>query len=188
MHMDTPFLCRAYRQSGFTLVELLTTLTVMVALMATGVPAMQRFSASQKMMVAVNSMTSYLHLARSEAIKRGLRAVLCPSLDGKRCLKSIQWQQGFILFVDKNANTKRDAGEELLRQFQPNSPKLQIHITTTKGRRWIRYQSTGEAPGSNLTMTFCDSSGFVDPKAVIISRTGRPRISTLKSDGAPLDC
>jgi len=186
--MDIFFCRRTCRQLGFTLVELLTTLIVMVTLMAAGVPAMQRFSASQKMMIAVNTVASHLHLARSEAIKRGLRAVLCPSLDGKTCLKSVQWQQGFILFADKNANTKRDAGEERLRWFQSTSQKPQIHITTTQGRRWIGYQSTGEAPGSNLTMTFCDSNGFVDPKAVIISRTGRPRVSTLKPDGAPLDC
>ncbi len=186
--MDITPLPSTYCQSGFTLVELITTLTVMVALLATGVPAMQKFSASQKMMVAVNTMASHLHLARSEAIKRGLRAVLCPSLDGESCSESMQWQQGFILFADENANKKRDTGEELLRQFKSNNKKPQIRVTTTDGRRRIGYQATGEAPGSNLTMTFCDTSDFVDPKAIIISSTGRPRISTLKPSGAPLGC
>ena len=186
--MDVAHPRNAYRQSGFTLVELLTTLVVMITIIAAGVPAMQKFLASQYMVSAVNTVSSHLHLARSEAVKRGLRAVLCPSLDGESCVKSRQWQRGFILFADENANLKREAGEELLRRFQSNNKKSQIRITSTEGRRWIRYQATGEAPGSNLTITFCDTSDFVDPKAIIISNTGRPRISSSKPNGGSLDC
>jgi len=186
--MDVTRLCSICRQSGFSLMELMTTLVVSIAVMLAGVPAMQKFMANQKMMTSVNMMASHLHLARSEAVKRGLRAVLCPSLDGETCLKSVQWQRGFILFADENANRRRDADEEVLRRFQPNSKEPQIHISTTKGRRWIRYQATGETPGSNLTITFCDSSDFVDPKAIIISNTGRPRMSTTNPAGGSLDC
>ena len=178
----------ACRQSGFTLVEMLTTLTVMITVLATGIPAMQRFLANQEMITSINRVASHLHLARSEAIKRGLRAVLCPSSDGENCLKSMQWQQGFILFADENANKKRDASEALLRQYHSNKKVPQIHITTTDGRRWVRYQSSGEAGGSNLTMTFCDTNHFIEPKAIIISNTGRPRVSTSKPNGEPLDC
>lgn len=185
--MDVIHLRKIDRQAGFTLVELMTTLVVMITLIAAGVPAMQRFSASQNMIAAVNTVASHLHLARSEAIKRGLRAVLCPSLDGAACSKTTQWQRGFIVFADENANRKREADEELLRQFRPGSKESQILITTGN-RKWVRYQSTGEAPGSTLTMTFCDVSHLVEPKAIIISNTGRPRISTANSKGGPLDC
>ncbi|MFC1602980.1 GspH/FimT family pseudopilin [Pseudomonadota bacterium] len=186
--MDVACLHNADRQTGFTLVELMTTLVVMIMVIATGVPAMQKLFANQQMVSSVNTMASHLHLARSEAVKRGLRAVLCPSLDGETCLKSTQWQRGFILFADENANRKREAGEELLRIFQSNNKNPQIRITSTEGRRWVRYQAMGDAPGSNLTLTFCDSHDFVDPKAIIISNTGRPRISTAKPNGGPLDC
>ncbi len=186
--MDVTRLYKGHYHSGFSLIELLTTLVVSITVMAAGIPATQKFMANQKMITSVNAVASYLHLARSEAIKRGLRAVLCPSLDGEGCLDSVEWQRGFIVFADKNKNKKRDAGEELLRRFQPNRKEPQIRITTTEGRRWVRYQSTGEAPGSNLTITFCDGNDFVDPKAIIISNTGRPRISTTKPNGGPLDC
>ena len=104
--MDVTRLRNAYFQSGFTLTELLTTLTVMTAVLATGVPAMQNFLANQEMIASVNRVASHLHLARSEAIKRGLHAVLCPSSNGVSCLKSVQWQQGFILFADENATQR----------------------------------------------------------------------------------
>jgi len=185
--MDVARLRNADSQAGFTLIELLTTLVVMITVIAAGVPAMQRFSASQNMISAVNTVASHLHLARSEAVKRGVRAILCPSVDGRVCLKSTQWQQGFILFADENANRKREMDEELLRWFKPNSKKPQILITTGR-RQWVRYQSTGEAPGSTLTMTFCDANDLVEPKAIIISNTGRSRISTVNSKGGPLDC
>jgi type IV fimbrial biogenesis protein FimT len=185
--MDVVSLRKANSQVGFTLVELLTTLVVMIAVIVTGIPAMQKFSASQNMLAAVNTVASHLHLARSEAIKQGTRAVLCPSLDGETCLKSNQWQQGFILFADENANRERDSDEGLLRQFRSASKEPQILIKSGR-RQWVRYQATGEAPGSTLTITFCDANNLVEPKAIIISNTGRPRISTSNSKGGPLDC
>ncbi len=186
--MDIARLYKSRCQLGFSLVELITTLAVSSIVIAMGLPSMQQLMASQRMAASVNVLVSHLHLARSEAIKHGFHAVLCPSPDGEACIKSMQWQQGFILFVDKNVNRKRDPGEKLLRQFQPGSRGQQIRITTTTGRRWIRYQSTGLALGSNVTVTFCDSGGFVEPKAVIISNTGRPRISAEKPNGSPLVC
>ncbi len=186
--MDITRLYKSRSQFGFSLIELTTTLAVSITVIVAGLPAMQKLMASQQMVASMNTVTSHLHLARSEAIKRGLRAVLCPSLDGEGCLKSAEWQQGFILFADENRNKKRDAGEQLLRRFQPGNREQQIRITSTTGRQQIRYQATGEAPGSNLTITFCDTSGVVDPKAIIISQTGRPRISTVKPDGGLLDC
>jgi len=186
--MDIACLYKGHCQSGFSLVELVTTLAVSSILITVGIPSMQQLMASQRMTASVNTVVSHLHLARSEAIKYGFHAVLCPSPDGDACIKSMQWQQGFILFVDENVNRKRDPGEKLLRWFQPGSRGQQIRISTTTGRRWIRYQSTGLALGSNVTITFCDSGGFVAPKAVIISNTGRPRISTEKPNGDSLVC
>lgn len=186
--MDISCRYKSRAQLGFSLIELATTLAVSITVIAAGLPAMQRFMANQQMAASMNAVASHLHLARSEAIKRGLRAVLCPSLDGESCLKSSEWQQGFILFADDNINKKRDAGEKLLRRFQPGEKKQHIRITSTDGRQQIRYQATGEAPGSNLTITFCDIGGTVDPKAIIISQTGRSRISTVKPNGGPLDC
>lgn len=174
------------RQSGFTLIETTVTLAVSLIILATGVPAFQMLTTGNRMSAEVNTMATHLHLARSEAIKRGLRAVLCPSTDGKTCLKSSGWQQGYILFTDNNANRTRDDGEAILRIHQPESQA--IRIRTTNGRKWIRYQSTGEAPGSNVTITFCDLNNKVNPKAIIISNTGRPRFSETKANGKPLSC
>ena len=174
------------RQSGFTLVETITTLTVSLIILAAGVPAMQQISTSNRMSASINTMATHLHLARSEAIKRGLRAMLCPSADAKTCVSSSEWQGGYILFADNNANRKRDAGEELLRVHQPESQP--INILTTNGRKWIRYQPSGEAPGSNVTITFCDPNEKIEPKAIIISNTGRPRFAKTKHSGDPLEC
>ncbi len=176
----------ASRQSGFSLVETITVLTVSLVILAAGVPAMRLISTSNRMSASVSTMASHLHLARSEAIKRGLRAVLCPSRDGRTCLSGSEWREGYILFADANANRKRDDGEELLRVHRPESRA--IRILTTNGRKWIRYQPTGEAPGSNVTITFCDPGRKIAPKAIIISNTGRPRFSTTKPNGDPLEC
>ncbi|VAX06879.1 Type IV fimbrial biogenesis protein FimT [hydrothermal vent metagenome] len=185
--MDIPSSHHHMHQLGFTLIELLTTLSILLILLTVGLPSLQPVMANSKMTAAVNTMATHLNLARSEAVYRGIRTILCPSSDGTTCLNSTEWHQGFILFADNNANRIHEEEEKLLRIYTAVNQQ-QIHISTTNGRKWVRYQSTGAAPGSNLTMTFCDTRDHADPKALIISSTGRIRLSATKPSGAPLDC
>jgi type IV fimbrial biogenesis protein FimT len=55
---------------GFTLVELLSTVSVFAILLSIGVPSFRSYSASQSIRTAGFSLTSSLILARSEAVKR----------------------------------------------------------------------------------------------------------------------
>ncbi|WBY01577.1 GspH/FimT family pseudopilin [Ramlibacter tataouinensis] len=66
------------RQRGFTLIELLVTLTILVIMMGLGVPAMQSFTANQKVRSASYELMTSIVLARSEAIKRNASILLEP--------------------------------------------------------------------------------------------------------------
>jgi len=185
--MDIPLPTPQPHQSGFTLIELLATLSIMLILLVTAAPSLQPMMANSKISTSINTMSAHLNLARNEAVHRGVRIILCPTADGTTCLSSTEWQQGYILFADHNANRIREEEEEMLRVHIP-STQQQIRVSTTNGRKWVRFQSTGEAPGSNLTITFCDTKGYADPKALIISNTGRLRLSMTKPSGDPLNC
>ncbi len=73
---------RATGQGGFTLIELMVTLTVMGILMSVGIPAFQNFIAAQKVKTAAYEFTTSLVLARSEAIKRNGAITLAPDTAG----------------------------------------------------------------------------------------------------------
>lgn len=178
---------RLARAKGFSLLELLTVLTICLLLVIVGIPNMREFVARNLQQSEINTFITHFHLARSEAVKRATRTVLCPTDDSEICDGSNNWHSGFIIFVDDNANRHRDEDEALVRIYQ-DSFESQISINSTHGRRRLTYQADGSSPGSNVTITFCNVDSIIDPKAIILSNTGRPRLSDTRPDGSPLNC
>ncbi len=176
----------AFRARGFSLVELVSTLAVGTALATTAIPTFDGLVAKTRMSAEVNDLISHLYLARSEAVKRFAPAVLCPSANGSDCLDDPEWHRGYILFADANNNGERDEDEELLKVRQGESTRLTALSSIYRKR--ISYRPNGMAGGTNLTVTFCDARNATPPKAVIVSNTGRPRVSDTKPDGSALTC
>ena len=174
------------RPFGYTLIEMLTTLALAGVLLTTGIPEFNRILASNRMISEINHLVAHLHLARSEAVKRGKRIVLCPSSDADQCMGAPEWHLGYILFVDDNGNRERDPREALIRTHAGDAPG--ILITSSVNRRRISYRPDGASPGSNLSLKFCEAQNATPPKAVILSNTGRPRVSRTGTDGQPLVC
>lgn len=171
---------------GFTLVELMITLSVVGIVFSLSIPGIGELIASSRQTSAINQLVTHLHLARSEAIKRGLKTVLCTSLDAQTCSKQIRWEQGYIVFTDENGNKQPDKGEQLLRVYssKPNG----LIISSSKARTRLTFQPSGRSPGSNATISFCANQASNNPKALIISNTGRPRVSKTRPDGSPIVC
>jgi type IV fimbrial biogenesis protein FimT len=178
---------RAVPKNGFSLIELLTVLAVGIIALGIGIPSLNTLLSGNHQSTEINKFVRHLHLARSYAVNTGEDHVLCPSSDNISCLDATSWDQGFILFQDDNQNGKREQDESLLRVSDP-SGKFAIDMSSTQGRKKIIYRSSGRSAGSNLTLTFCDPEKSVNPKAVILSNTGRARISKTKWDGSPLIC
>lgn len=177
------------RHPGFTLVELIVTLAVTTILIAIAVPAGQAMLGRASLGSEANLLQSHLHLARSEAVKRGSDVVLCPAARPGQCDKTIEWQSGYMVFVDLDSDGNFDPGESLLHVQQPAEKRIRIRSAqSANGRKKIRYQPNGMARGYTATFTLCDPGGQIPPKAVIISNTGRPRVSDQRSDGSAIDC
>ena len=174
-------------KNGFSLIELLITLAAGVILLSIGIPSFQTLAASNQQASEINSFVRHLNLARSLAVKTGRDHVLCPSLDMIWCLEDTVWGKGYILFEDDNENGLRDPREPLRQSSRPLG-KIGIDMRSTEGRKQIIYRADGRSVGSNLTLTFCDAGDKAAPRAVILSNTGRARISETKWDGSPLSC
>lgn len=85
---------KQYGCSGFTLVELMVVVAVLAVLQTLAAPAFSGLVSSMRLSTAANSLFSSLLLARSEAIKRNSRAVVCKSATGYACTTSGGWEQG----------------------------------------------------------------------------------------------
>lgn len=70
-------LARPTRFSGFTLLELMITLTIGGILLAVAVPAFRSMTVNSRLTAQANELVSALNLARSEAIKRNASISFC---------------------------------------------------------------------------------------------------------------
>jgi type IV fimbrial biogenesis protein FimT len=168
------------KQSGVTLLELMVTLAVMAILLAAGIPAYSSFVHKTRLTGAANGLLSSLYLARSEAIKRNSRTVLCPSLTGSACSNDGRWEHGWIVFHDVNNNGVLDSGEPLILQHQ-KIPGLAV-TGNTPVQNYVSYSPTGAAKRTSGafqagTLTLCQEADPGNSRLVIISITGRPRVA-----------
>lgn len=178
------------KQSGTTLLELMVVLAVAAILLAIGIPSFASLSTNSHLTSATNSMVASLHLARSEAIKRNSRTVLCPSASGTACAVSGGWQQGWLVFHDVNNNAALDAGEAVIlsQRGMPDGFRLtgNSHVAS-----YISYTPIGATRTlSGLyqvgTLTVCEASESpVSARQIVISSTGRPRTAKVKLASCP---
>lgn len=159
------------RYRGFTLIELIITVAIAAIVLAVGVPSFQTMMRNNRAATYTNEFMSALNFARSEAIKRGLSVTLCPSADSATCA-GVNWEVGWITFVDVNNDGVVDAGDTILRLHD----RLGGNTTLQGARTRISYGNTGAtAQTDTLVFSLCDSNN--QQNNIMISNTGRARVS-----------
>ncbi len=175
-------------RAGFSLSELLPVTAIAALLAGLAIPSMNTMFQTQRTRSAVGNFMSALHFARSEAIKRSGRAVMCKSATGLTCTKGGGWDQGWIVFHDSNNNAAIDAGELLVGQQGPVSG-LRLHGNQPVAN-YVSYSASGSAKLTSGafqagTFTMCPLSGNgADVRKIVLSGTGRPR----STNGSAVDC
>lgn len=177
------------RSSGFSLTELVLVSALSAALLGLAIPSMSDMLQSQRIRSGVGSLVSALHFARSEAIKRNGRAVVCKSAAGSSCTKAGGWEQGWIVFHDRNNNAVFDAGEPLIQQQGALADGLRMSGNQPVAN-YVSYSANGTAKlvsGAFQagTITLCPLAGNkAEARKIVLSGTGRPRTYR----GSAADC
>ena len=169
------------RALGFTLWELLCTLGIAGIALAAGVPAFRSFLLDARLTADVNGWVLAVQLARSEAAKRGRPVIVCKTADTQRC--GAEPDAGWMVYVnlDDAYPPRRSALEPLLFVHAP-----EIAGTAISNRPYYEFRPGRRS--TNGTTVFCDARGAGAARAVIVSPTGRPRVSTRDADGRALRC
>jgi type IV fimbrial biogenesis protein FimT len=157
-------------------------LALAAILMGLATPSLQRLRSQMQLVQSAQGLLAALHQARSNAASRGLPVALCQSDSAARCTAAgaVGWQ----VFVERRVSSppQRDADDELL-----SAQQLPRGLRLYASRSAVTYWPQARA-GATSTFVLCDTQQFALPRAVIVSQTGRPRISDAAADGSALRC
>lgn len=165
----------ARRMSGFTLLELVASVSIVGILAGIAVPAVRDAAEASRSGAATGVLLASWMASVSHAANAGAEVVLCPG-DASGCRASVDWSRGWIAFADLDGDRNRSADETLLRE----EPALggRVHLRSTSGRTRVVFQPNGGNAGSNVTWTLCDGRGPQDAVTVVLANDGRLRRGT----------
>jgi len=169
---------------GFTLMELMVTLSIAAIVMSIGIPSFNSTLRSNRLTAAANQLVTSLNLARSEAVKRAQPVVVRKT--------DAEWESGWQVFVDVDRSsaavtnvfndngdtTLCEAGEDcVLRIYEPLPATFTLrgNINFTN---FIRYQPDGDSNnfGSFVICDNRDGNGIPEPntsRLVTVNALGR---------------
>lgn len=183
----TNFLCGkdelpAWRRSGgFTLIELMVTISIAAVLLAVGVPSFVAFQRNSELSGAANSLLSAINAVRGEAMKENTNSFIVPN--------SGAWENGWTLFVDNDLDNTKSAGDRVIATYNTPLPSYFEVVgngTAFESTPYISFNGSGypRATGSTLadqtlTIQRKDISGtqqLEQTRRIKVSKTGRVRV------------
>ncbi len=168
---------------GFTLIELMVTVTVIAILALIAAPSFNEAILSNKLAGYSNNFVASAQLARSEAIKRNTPVVLCRSADGQTCATSGTWQQGWIVMCKyKPAEPgicATDGTDNLVISVQQALP---ADYRLSADNYALTFKPVGGgATSAALTLCRAAPSAGSQERTIGVSFSGRPSVTTTRN-------
>jgi len=163
--------------SGFTLIELMIVLTIIVILIFIGIPSYQSFITYNNIAAEANALTGDLQYARSNAIKNGLPVNVCTANTNGgppyACSGSSTWSGGWVTYT--NNPPTNTVANSVLRVQQPltSTDAMTSNSATALSSVSFNYFGFSAIKGS---ITVSPQSGSVSPKTVCISVVGNVQL------------
>jgi type IV fimbrial biogenesis protein FimT len=169
---------------GYTLYELIMTLTLVGLVLTLGLPSFGSLVADKRLRVETDALFHAVHLARKSSIVRRHVVSLCPSVDGQSCNPGYDWSDGWIMFanVDRDDPPQIDENENILRRHSVDGS-----VQILANRQGFTLRST-QLRATNGTFVVCHRAARARPRALVVSYTGRPRVARFDSRGNDYRC
>lgn len=155
------------RSGGFTLIELMITVTIVGVLAKLAVPAMQQMILAENVRSATGDLQTALYFTRSEAIKRASNVDMVPS--------SNDWKNGWVVQLS--------GGGTVLRKHDAVGSQLSAMAGST-----ITYRSDGRVTSTPATIVVTTSNTSVQARCIKLDLSGRPNVNNYAFGGGTNTC
>lgn len=175
----------APRQRGYTLLELLIALTILLILSTLALPSFSSIVKRTQAEIQMHALIDAAQLARSSAVSRRESVVFCATSNQQVC--GDDWTQGAMVFVDPNNNRRIDPNEPVITTLPPTPEGSRLVMRAALNKQYLRYMSTGMLENTAGSWVYCPANATErEARNVIFNRTGRMRFGTDHNrDGIP---
>ena len=176
-------------QGGFTLLELAVTVTIIAVLAGMGMSSWAGLTQKEAVKGQVNALLGAMRFARSEAIKKNARVVICPRYLAATPISSTypcntttgaKWDNGWM---DQSANNQYEASETLLKEqgSLSGSGGITMNNGSSNGDRIVFRNSGILYFGASNIKFLPTSQDSTRGSMVCISMQGRARVVDIAS-------
>ena len=164
------------RDVGHTLPELLAILGIAAILATAAVPVFSKLLLDSRMNATVTTAMHAINLARQFSATRSELIRLCGTMDQRECSDAPDWSTGMLLASDSGIFHQSVGLAD-----GKGAPRLRSNRAT------LSFEA-GSGFATPATLVVCDRRGTRAARAVIVSRSGRPRSSVRDASDRALTC
>lgn len=164
----------ASKTNGFTIVELMVVISIIGVLALIASPSFVAIKRNSELTSATNNLMAAINTARSEAMKRGMNAVVAPTT-------GTDWNTGITIFVDKNGDNIFNAGDDLVTQTAILPSYFTITQANAAGTNYILFNGSGFARtlvGVTFNATFDIARNDITDSVELLAQTRRLKVAT----------
>jgi type IV fimbrial biogenesis protein FimT len=163
--------------AGFTLIELMVTISVLSILLAIAVPNFTTFIRNNRLATQTNAVIGALNYARAEASTRGQSVSVCAANQARNaCDNANNWMNGWIIFTDRTGTVGQlDGTDRVLQAGGLPTDGFVIGATGPFVRFGIGQPSTAQTFTVSPTLaSICMTTGA---RRIDVAATGRVQAS-----------
>jgi len=172
------------RSNGFTLLELMVSVSILMVLLTLGIPSLNHFTTTMKVDREITTLHRMIMQTKNIAVNSNTNITLCPLNSSNTCTSD--WHMAITMFSDHNKNKKYEPNlNETIIQFKEAivaTDKLQYG----KNRTALVFGPSGHLViwGGNATFKYCPLGHEDKNRGLVVSRAGRVYQTVVhKNDG-----
>jgi type IV fimbrial biogenesis protein FimT len=168
---------RRAAQRGVTLVEVLATTGISAVVLGMAAPSFLDSVRINQARGATQNLSSLLNEARTEAMKRNVPVLVCPSSDGTSCLSSVtaaSWAGQTIVCYDAGGDNSCDASTSAAPNPVRVRSAVDAKVQLTGPTSVVRFNGLG-AVASSVSFAVSAGNGVAQSSTITVAASGAVR-------------